>query len=163
MFLQKVQMANSKESFFEMIDGLIRSDGFAFICIGQDTDAPPFAYTVGLTETYGSPELLIFGVGQQIANVVFHGVVDKIKAGARFSDGDVLVEVLNLPCSIRAVRSEAAFPFAMNVAARYEFTDRAPSFQQIVYPDRDGKFPWEPGYDEGMRRIQTELWSEAIH
>lgn len=156
-------MAISKESFFEKIDSLIRSDGFAFICIGPDVDAPPYAYTVGLTETYECPELLIFGVGQEIANVVFHAVVDRIKSGARFSDGDVLVEVLNLPCSIKAVPSEAALPYALNVATRYEHSAQLPTFQQIVYPDQAGTFPWEPRYDEGMRRVQTELWSALIH
>jgi len=152
-------MSISKESFFEKIDTLIHRAGFAFICIGPDVDAPPFAYTVGLTETYGCPELLIFGVGEQIANVAFHSVVDKIKSGTRFSDGDVLVEVLNLPCSIKVVPSEAALKFALNVASRYEHSAQLPTFQQIVYPDRAGVFPWEPGYDESMRRIQTELWT----
>lgn len=156
-------MAISEESFFEKIDSLIRSDGFAFICIGPDVDAPPYAYTVGLTETYGCPELLIFGVGQEIANVVFHAVVDRIKSGTRFSDGDVLVEVLNLPCSIKVVPGEAALPFALNVATRYENSAQSPTFQQIVYPDRAGAFPWEASYDKGMRRVQTELWTALIH
>ena len=163
MFLQKVQMAISRESFFEKIDSLIRSEGFAFLCIGQDVDAPPYAYTVGLTETYGCPELLIFGVGQQTANAVFHAVVDKIKAGARFSDGDLLLEVLTVPCSIKAVSAEAALPFALNVASRYEDTEQVPTFQQIVYPDKADLFPWDPGYDKGMKRIQTELWAALIH
>lgn len=154
-------MSLSRENFFQQIDSLIRSEGFAFICIGADETVPPYAYTVGITETYGCPELLIFGVGEQIANVVFHAVVDKIKNGSRFVDGALLIDVLNLPCAIRAISDEVARPFALNVFARYESTPGKPSFQQVVYPDRASVFPWEQGYDEGMRPVQPELWSSA--
>lgn len=118
--LQKAQMVIYRESFFEKIDSLIRSERFAFLCIGQALAAPPYAYRVGLTETYGCPKPLIFGVGQQTAHAVFHTVVNKIKAGARFSDGDLLLEVPTVPRSIKAVFAEAALPFALNVASRYE-------------------------------------------
>lgn len=154
-------MSLSREKFFQQIDSLIRSEGFAFICISADETVPPYAYTVGITETYGCPELLIFGVGEQIANVVFHAVVDKIKNGSRFVDGDLLVDVLNLPCAIKAISDEAARPFALNVFARYEGASQRPSFQQIVYPDRASVFPWEQGYDESMRPIQIELWTST--
>lgn len=156
-------MASFRENFFEKIDSLIRTEGFAFLCIEQDVDAPPYAYTVGLTETYGCPELLIFGVGQQTAGVVFQVVVDKIKAGARLSNGDVLVDALNVPCTIKAVSAEAALPFALNVASRYEGKGQVPTFQQVVYPDKAGVLPWEPGYDRNMKKIQTELWTASVH
>ena len=123
---------------------------------------PPYAYTVGITETYGCPELLIFGVGEQIANVVFHSVVDKIKNGSRFADGALLVDVLNLPCAIKVISDEAARPFALHVFARYERASLKPNFQQVVYPDRAGVFPWEKDYDQEMRPIQIELWT-SIH
>lgn len=156
-------MAISQDSFFKKIDKLVRTEGFAFLCIGPDVDAPPYAYTVGLTETYGCPELLIFGVGQQTAGPVFHTVVDKIKAGARFSNGDVLHDVLSVPCAIKAVSSAAAQPFALNVASRYKDTDQVPTYQQLVYPDASGIFPWEAGYDKGLKRVQTELWETFSH
>jgi hypothetical protein len=151
-------MPLTREEFFQKIDSFIRSDGFAFIYISPEAHAPSFSYTVGLTETYGCAELMIFGVGEKIANVVFRTVVEKIKGGARFKDGDVLVDVLNLPCAIKQVLGEAARPFALNVVSRYEEADYSPTFQQIIYPDKAGVFPWQTGYDESMRKIQRELW-----
>lgn len=155
-------MAIIRDAIFQKIDSLIKSDGFAFICIGADMETPPFAYTVGLTETYGCPELLIFGVGDHVANVVFHAVVKRIRAGDAFKDGDVLVKVLNLPCTIRQVSGEAAHPYALNVFSRYECSPQTPAFQQIVYPDKTSVFPWEAGYDESLRKIQRELWT-SLH
>lgn len=155
-------MALTRDKFFRQIDSLIKSNGFAFICIGADTVSPGFAYTVGLTETYGCPELMIFGVGNEVANVVFHAVVNRIKAGEQLKDGDVLINVLNLPCTIRQVTGGAAIPYALNAIRRYEGSAQKPTFQQIVYPDQTNVLPWEPGYDERLRRIQRELWT-SLH
>jgi hypothetical protein len=152
-------MALSKGGLFQKIDTIIKQAGFAFLSIGQDGDTPSFAYTVGITESYGCPELIIFGVGHNVADAVFNGLVKKIVNGERFIDGDVVIEILNMPVTVKAVSKEIASPFALNVASRYKGTKYTPTFQQIVYPDQSGKSPWEPGYDEGMRRIQSELWS----
>lgn len=152
-------MASPRDELFQKIDTIIQRAGFAFLSIGQDGSTPPFAYTVGITETYGCPELIIFGVGQNVADAVFNGVVGKIKNGEHFDDGDVIVELLNMPVAIKAVSNEIATPFALNVASRYKGTKYLPTFQQIVYPDQSGAFPWEAEYDEGMRRIQSELWT----
>ena len=156
-------MALTKESLAGKIDGLIRSAGFAYICVSQEGRTPPFAYTIGLTETYGCPELLIFGVGQQVANAVFHGMVEKMKTGARFADGDVVTQVLNVPCAIKAVSGEAAHPFVLNVTSRYNGGAHSLAFQQVVYPDQAGLYPWEIGYAASMRQVQTELWSAKFH
>lgn len=149
------------QSLDTQIDGLIKRAGFAVICIGPESGVPPFAYSVGLTETYGSPELLIFGVGDKVAIPVFHAVVDRIKGGERFPNGAVLEKVLNVPCVIKAVSDSIARKYALNVLKRYEGAATSPTFQQIVYPDQAGVLPWEAGYSEKMRQIQTELWTST--
>jgi hypothetical protein len=154
-------MTLSKDSFFKKIDGLIRNAGYASIFVKRDAYGPSCAYTVGLTETYGCAELLIFGVNEEVANYVFHSAINRIKGGVRFADGDLLVDVLTIPCVIREISSAAACPFALNVQDRYEGTAHAALFQQIVYPDEASIFPWEPGYNERMRKVQTELWPPA--
>lgn len=140
------------------IDAIIQRIGFAIIYIGPEPDVPPYAYTVGLTETYGCPELLIFGVNDRVALPVFNSVIDRIKAGERFTDGTILEEVLNFPCAIRAVGATTAGEYALNAISRYESASISPSFQQIVYPDEAGLLPWDNGYSEQMRRIQAEPW-----
>lgn len=156
-------MASSKNELFQKIDAIIKRAGFAFLSIGQDGDTPPFSYTVGITETYKSPELIIFGVGQNVADAVFNGLVQRVENGERFNEGDVVIELLNMPVAIKAVASEIARPFTLNVASRYKGSKHSPTFQQIVYPDQAGNFPWESGYNEEMRRIQSELWTASQH
>lgn len=149
------------QSLNSQVDGLIKRAGFAVICIGPEPGVPPFAYSVGLTETYGSPELLIVGVGDQVAIPVFHAVVDKIKRGEKLVDGDVLEQVLNVPCVVKAISEDTASKYALNVLSRYKDSSTPPAFQQIVYPDEAGIFPWERGYSEKIKRIQTELWTST--
>lgn len=152
-------MATTKDGLDRKIDSIIKKAGFAFLTVGQDGDTPSFSYTVGITETYGRPEMIVFGVGQNVADAVFNGVVEKIANGECFNDGDMVVQVLNMPVTIKTVSNEIAVPFALNVPSRYKGTKHLPTFQQVVYPDQSGKFPWESGYDAGMRKIQWELWA----
>jgi len=150
------------ESLFSKIDSLIQRAGFAVICVSAEPGKPPFSYTVGLTETFECAELMIFGVGQEAAMPAIHTIVDRIRGGKRFTDGDMLEQVFNFPCSVKAVSSEAALEYALNVAARYEGNIQGPTFLQIVYPDQAGAFPWEISYSESMRPIQLELW-RSLH
>lgn len=150
------------KSLESQIDEFINSTGFATICIGAERDSPPFAYTVGLTETYDCPEFLIFGVGDQVAVPVFQAIVSRIKKGERFVDGNVLEQILNVPCVVKAVNDEVGLKYALNVSARYVGSGRSPAFQQIVYPDEAGRFPWVDGYSVNMRRIQKEVWT-SVH
>lgn len=149
------------QSLASQIDGLIHSAGFAVICIAPEPGVPPFAYTVGLTETHGSPELLIFGVRDQVAMPIFHAVVAKLNAGERFRDGQVLQQVLSVPCVIKAVSEETGYQYALNVLLKYKNSAMTVAFQQIVYPDAAGVFPWEGNYSEMMRAIQIEAWKTA--
>lgn len=81
---------------------------------------------------------MIFGVGNEVANVVFHAVVSKIKAGEQINDGDVLVNVLNLACTVRQVTGEAANPYALNAIRRYEGSAQKIGFPAARVP-RSGK------------------------
>ena len=149
------------QSLASQIESFIQGAGFAAICIAPEPGVPPFAYTVGLTETYGCPELLIFGVGDKVAMSIFHAVVARVKGGERLMDGTVLEKVLNVPCVIKAVSEEVGYRYALNVSSKYKGSDKSPAFQQIVYPDEAGLFPWESRYSENMRRIQADAWKSA--
>lgn len=35
---------------------------------------------------------------------------------------------------------------------------RTPTFLQLVWPDREGRFPWDEGVDAGCRESQPMLW-----
>lgn len=112
---------------------------------------PAFAYTVGLFGL-GHPELLIFSVPPEVAAAVLNELASQISAGANLAPG----RMLELPrWNRRAVTEQVANPGAIVYAANSFYRRPAEAsvpVLQVGYDDRQGRFPWDPDYDEGAGR-----------
>jgi hypothetical protein len=65
----------SYEQSMLALDLTIRTYGWQ---LTQVTDANPWSYTIGLTESYGHPELMIVGLELDLQNTVIRKIVDPI-------------------------------------------------------------------------------------
>ena len=125
----------------------IRSHRWAvqYVGRGEESDEPPFAYTVGLFGLH-HPELLILGVSQGIAAGVLNQLGDRIRAGETLVPG-MMVTFEDHP--LRIVLEQVPNPGEILFTAN-SYYDRPPFASvpalQLSYDDREGRFPWEPGY-----------------
>lgn len=115
-------------------------------CSGGDpSDGPPFGYTVGLFGL-GHPELLIFGANAKTTAGVLNELTERIRAGADLVPGE-LVTFTGWPHRIvvEPVPNPGQIVFEAN--RFYLRPDEASvPVLQLSYDDREGRFPWEPGY-----------------
>ena len=78
------------------LDLTIRTYGWQ---LNQITDTNPWSYTIGLTESYGHPELMVCGLELDVQNTVIRKIVDPIVETGSVdhafleSEGVTLVEV----------------------------------------------------------------------
>jgi hypothetical protein len=146
------------EDFLRRKQEIIDKVGWAVMHVlpnGDDPDDPhdpddpdattPFAYTVGLT-AHGYPELFIAGLAPGIAHALLNDLAGRVYDQAkRFTHGQ---RVSDLIAGYDAIIVEGpvieALP-PMAAIARYG-RDQI-RLQQIVWPDRQGRFPWQDGYD----------------
>ena len=113
----------------------------------DDDPGAPFAYTVGLTE-HGFPELVIAGLAPPIAQALLNDLAGRVYDQAtRFRHGQRVADLLAGydAVIVDGAATEALYPGA--AYARYG-TDRV-RLQQVVWPDRHGRFPWDRGYTHG--------------
>ncbi len=143
----------------------IRSHGWLDTSVAGDEEGPGFSYTSGFWVNVGRPELIIFSFKREIVHDVFWDLFRDAQAGQGIKQGVKTDQVFgNLPAYV--------FP----VAKRYyrDFLgwnrwlyagDNFPCVQ-IVWPDRDGIFPWQSGFDPTFVHDQPDLtesgWLEAI-
>ncbi|GGL92985.1 DUF4262 domain-containing protein [Micromonospora yangpuensis] len=109
------------------------------------TTDSPFAYTVGLTERH-LPELVIAGLDPRIAQILLNDLAGRVHTGAaRLTHGHRVDDlIVGYPAVIvEGPATEALWPGT--AYARYG-RDRV-HLQQIVWPDRHGRFPWHDGYE----------------
>lgn len=76
--------------YYALIDRCI--DGGVWFVQGVESD-PPWAYTIGLVELFGHPELVMVGGGWEGARAVLNRVGERIGRGERVDWGSTMLEL----------------------------------------------------------------------
>jgi hypothetical protein len=119
-------------------------------------EGPKFSYTIGLYLSFGHPELLVAGLPPEKAMPIVNLIGERVAKGEAFASGTVSTEILrNLPVSFRAV-DPAHYPEWIGLGLWFYRSLRPGELPllQIVWPDREGRFPWDEGFDESLRAFQ---------
>jgi hypothetical protein len=164
-----VSMRESDSEYEQAILDTIEEHGwFCTAVFDPDGKAPEFAYSVGFTETLGQPEFIVFGLPTEVANAILWDVFRALKAGRVPEDGQSWPDlVVGYDCVIRHVHPTQVTREHLNSAIWF-WGDPAVRGEpltayQIVWPDRDGRFPWDPGCAQWVRDDQTPLYIPREH
>jgi hypothetical protein len=124
---------------------------------------PTWAYTIGLLMGFGRPEIIAVGLPTNVAAALLNDLGERIShGGAQFSDGQVVDDVANFPVVFRRVHpSRFAFWLGRGLQYTLEHDHSSYAALQMVWPDPQGFFPWEPGFDEQFRVMQPPLYEPA--
>jgi hypothetical protein len=145
----RIEVQTSMASFEDYVrrqTELIRTRGWAVTIVlpTEDPQGTPFAYTVGLT-ALGRPELIIAGIDPEISAELLDDLAQRVYDQApRFTHGQRISDLL---AGYDAVIVEGPATEALHPGAAFARYGRDHvTLQQVVWPDPDGRFPWEPGY-----------------
>jgi len=130
--------------------------GWHCVNILPEGEHGPFSFTVGLSHTYKHPELIIFGLQGDVAHQILNIAVEAIQCGHPFDPSSPTEELLEgYPCVFVAVPEAAYYENVGFCRWFYEGNDF--SLCQIVWPSRDGLFPWHPAATASFRANQPVL------
>ncbi len=135
---------------------LIERDGFTVEPVRPDPGAgrPGFAYTVGLEETSNRPEIVAVGLTGEGGSGVLGEFAGHVIAGGTLPEGDLFVGMLagDLACALLPVDLDRWGDWFTGLADYYQHLPFR--VLQLVYPDPDGRFPWEDGVEPALREAQ---------
>jgi uncharacterized protein DUF4262 len=121
---------------------------------------PPFSFSIGLALNYGHPEIIITGMDAPTASKLINIVRDEAASGKKYVDGDLSSDILvGLNVCFVEVPLELYGEYLGTAIWFYRKSPRPFPCLQLVWPDRDGRFPWETGCDPGVRKDQPILKS----
>lgn len=136
----------------------IQQYGWHMITVPADERQPGFTYTVGLSHSYGHPEVIVFGLPSPTAQRILERIADLVQTGAVFADGNQSDEILRgHTCQFRGVLP-SHFPAHFGRAGWFYGSWGFPAIQ-CVWPDQAGRFPWEPECEQVIIRVQAALYS----
>ena len=134
--------------------------GWFVIKVGAGRSEPAFAYSMGLYQTFGHPELIVFGLDFDTMHQLINDVGARIQRGECIRDGQVDENLLDgYRCVFRSVNKRHYDQFLCYAGWYYRGWE-FPALQ-LIWPDMSGKLPWECGFDERYAADQPMLFAAS--
>lgn len=134
----------------------IEEHGWSVVVVAEEREVPGWAYSVGLWHTMRSPEVCMFGLRGRDMHTWVNAVGQQVRAGQVLRQDEERFGVLDgFPVVVRPV--DPTWQDEMLTLAGDFYRTAVPAVQ-LVWPDRDGRFPWDPGAGERCRVNQPSLW-----
>lgn len=121
--------------------------GLQVIIVGSTSYLPSFAYSIGLTETYNHPEIICFGLPNEIGHAIINDIAEIIKKGETIEVGKIYTEIFkdNRASFLKVDKRNIDDYFG---AALNYYGDKSFEALQVVWTDRNDKLPWEDDFEE---------------
>lgn len=127
--------------------------GVHIVHVPGDDEAPGFSFTVGLWHSFEQPEVIVFGLPDEVAHELLNGIADDADDGKQFLAGQKHDGLLvGYPVRFFALPQERYRDYLGVACWAYE-GDAFPAVQ-LVWPDKQGRWPWDPGVREGFAAAQ---------
>jgi hypothetical protein len=137
----------------------IATDGFSMLLVfDPEGQEPDFGYTVGLHQTAGHPEVLMTGLPHAMLQRLLDLIGRAALSGTRFDAGCISTALTTsgLPCYFATI-DPRHYKEYLGQAVDY-YGDQSFPALQCVWCDRQGRFPWQAGYEEQYRAMQPLLF-----
>ena len=134
----------------------IATYGWHCVNIMADGELPSYSFTIGLFQSYGHPELIIFGLKAEVAHQILAIVADAAKSGDPLDLTQPTDALLNnySCCFVQVPLTE----YRDNVGyCRWYYQGNGFPLYQIVWPSRSGLFPWHPDATSEFRATQPVI------
>ena len=117
---------------------------------------PGFAYTIGLFENYNVPEIICFGLKNDLLGSILNDACDRIKNGEKFVAEEKYGFFLEGYQVHFLTVDRAFYENYLGYGIWYKESNDFPVLQ-LVWPDKHGKFPWEDDFNSNWEFEQPLL------
>jgi Domain of unknown function (DUF4262) len=131
--------------------------GWAGTSVSPDekTGTPGFTYTIGLHKTFKHPEIIVFGLNPSASTTLLRRAVGLIKQGRTLPERTPCELMDGLSVVFRHIPAGLQEQYLLSAAFLYGTAFKS---LQLVWPDADGRFPWQAGFDSQFAAHQPALY-----
>ncbi|OLF16157.1 DUF4262 domain-containing protein [Actinophytocola xanthii] len=134
----------------------VQEQGWSVVVVAEEQELPGWAYSVGMWHSLRGPEVCMFGLRARDMHTWINAVGHQVRAGQPLRAGEDRLGVLDgFPVAVRPVHRDWHDEL-LTLAG--EFYGGFVPAVQLIWPDRHGRFPWDPGAGERCRTHQPRLW-----
>lgn len=153
---------NQTESEAQVLTDIVEY-GLHIVHVLADDDANDgarFSYTVGLWHTFEQPEVVVFGLPEEVAHSLLNALADNASEGAKYPAGTSHDDLLH-GYPVRMLEIAGDKFDALFGLARWAYEGEDFHAVQLVYPDKQGRWPWDESARKGFRACQPVVGRRA--
>ena len=121
--------------------------GLQVIMVGSTDYTPSFAYSIGLYKTYNHPEIICFGLPDNLGHAIINDVANLIKNGEAIISRKIYENIFKKSKAEFLSVDDRNIDDYFGAALNYYESQKFPALQ-LVWTDRNDKFPWEENFEE---------------
>lgn len=141
----------------ELVNNNIQNYGCHLVLIEANNYMPAFVYSIGLYKKQGHPEIICFGLKNNIAASIINHACDLIKNGETFTTGRLYNGFIEgFPIQFLQVNKEYYHHYVGYTGRFYDQTFNFPLLQ-LVWTDKQNNFPWDKDFNPDWRFKQPLL------
>lgn len=135
----------------------VNVSGWHVSCVEPTGGHHGWAFSVGFLQTFGHPEVAIFGLPVDVERTLLDAIGQGLRDGRTFLEGTE-DETLASPYRCVFKRIEPTWISAVLPAAAWFYGGRDFPAVQLFWPDRAHRFPWEEHFDGQLQTFQPLLF-----
>jgi len=162
-----MEMATALDAPVERLDlheqnfvSKVREHGWFCTNVFAEEDSPGFSYSTGFWLDLGYPEIVVFSLDSKVAHSVLWDVYRDVKGGKAFPIDRRIPDLFGNTDAFLFPVAETHFPHYLGWS-RWFYGTSGFRCLQLVWPDKSGLFPWEPGADPAFAKSQPDLSEEG--
>lgn len=117
---------------------------------------PDFTYSTGLFHSLGHPEIIVFSLPKQVSHEILWDIYRDIRKGNLPKPATQLSGIFGNYQAVLLPVSKDFYAEHLGWSRWFYRGDNFPCLQ-LIWPDRAGVFPWQPGFDPTFAGDQPDL------
>lgn len=146
----------SKEDLLKQTKSNIDKFGLQVIMVPPTNYSHSFAYSIGLTKTYSHPEIICFGLPGDLGYEIINDLAEIVKNGEQIETGKVYTEIFKNSKATFLKVDKRNLQDYFEASLNYYENEVFEAFQ-LIWADRNDKFPWKKNFEEDFLYTQPLL------
>lgn len=137
----------NKDELLESTKLNIEKFGLQVIMVSSKGYNPSFAYSIGLSQTYGHPEIICFGLPNDLGHAIINDVAEMIKQHESIKIDKEYDNIFKDSRAKFLKVDERNIEDYFGVGLEH-YKDKKFEALQLIWTDRNDTFPWEENFEE---------------
>jgi uncharacterized protein DUF4262 len=140
----------------------VKKYGWHVVKILEKDETPGWAFSVGLFRNFNHPEIIVFGLNDEVAHYLINAIGEQVRAGKTVSVDGLYPDLIDTySCTFKPV-NEVWYDDFLGYANWFYGEQNYPVLQ-CIWPDKRHRFPWDPQFNPAWLWAQPLLFNEEVH